>query len=88
MSEKASNGRQLMTGLLAAGVLLAAFFAACDTKSPVGPGSVTPPTTTTSTVAATPQGAVTALTAAFTISPNVAQVGQMVSVNAGGTAAA
>src|SRR5262245_45702392 len=75
-----------MGGLLAAGVLLAALVAACDTKSPVGPGAVTPPSTTTSIVGVAPAG-VAVLTAAFTISPNVVTVGQQVTVNGSGSAA-
>src|SRR6202008_4989192 len=78
---------RLMSGLLTAGVLLAAFLVACDTKSPVGPGSVTLPTTTTSTVSANPAGS-GQLTAAFTVSPTVASIGQQVSVNGSGSTAA
>src|SRR5262245_36018336 len=76
-----------MAGLLVAGVVLAAFLAACDTKNPVGPGAVTPPSTTTSTVGVAPAGA-GALTASFTLSPTVATVGQTVTANASASTAA
>src|SRR5262245_10442679 len=86
VNETDRNAARWMTGVLAAGVLFAVFLVACDTKSPVGPGAVTPPSTTTSTVGISPAGGGT-LTAAFTVSPTVAAIGQTVTVNGGGSTA-
>jgi PKD repeat protein len=73
----------LVTGLLGAAVLTSVFLVACDTKTPVGPGSVTITTTSVS-----PQPGGGGLAAAFTVSPTVAMVGQTVTVNASTSTAA
>ena len=83
-NDKSKNAAEVASGLLILGVALIVLLVACDTKTPVGPGAVTPPSTTT----VSPQPGGGTLTATFTVSPTVAAIGQMVTVNGGASTAA
>jgi len=69
--------------LLLSGSLIATMSAACDSTTPVGPGTVTvtQTTSTTSTTSTSTSTIVPVLTASFTVSPPTAKIGEQVMVN-------
>jgi PKD domain len=79
--------------LLLTGSLIAALSVACDSTTPVGPGTVTvtqttSSTSTTSTSTTSTVAPVPVLTASFTVSPPTGKIGDQVMVNGSASSAA